>query len=275
MDICALGMKKILIFAILSLCAPLADAETIYLKNGKVIEGKITERRSNLIKIDTGLGLSVPYYRDEIERILGLEEENAVLVPEPQPEVVLRIQKVEGRPGIYWQIFSVGNEVVAQKKIAVEPVADNTRLRTLVTEGNIPDGVVRMYDRPGQIIAEFSYRYNKEDGLAKLYYPDGHVKAEMTYVSGRKTGFGKMFYESGALMGDVDFGNEGIEDPIDERGYYEDGKLKYEINRSKKILNLYDLNGKLLVEKMKEKYAKHFLEKSWNMSFYETANGTR
>lgn len=264
-------MKKIFVFVLLSLCARQAGAETIYLKNGKVLEGEITERRPNLIKIDTGIGLSVPYYRDEIERIEGLEEEEnpAPAPPEPQPEVILKIEKIEGAKGMYLQIFSVADKVVAQKRIAVDPAGDNTRVRTLVMDGVIPDGVVRMYDRRGKrLSAEFSYRYNKEDGLARLYYPGAGVKAEMTYAGGRKVGAGRMFYKSGALMADVDFGREGLEDPIIEKGYYEDGRLKYEINRPKEILNLYDLNGRMLSEDMKEKYVKQFLQGRVDMSLY-------
>lgn len=257
---------------LLGLCVREVFAETLYLKNGQVIEGTVTERKSHLIKIDTGLGLSVPYYRDEIERIEGpVEEEqkSPVPAPEPPPEVVLRVEKVKGAEGMYLQTFSAAGKIVAQKKIIVEAVGDNARARTLAVEGVVPDGVVCMYDRKGKrLSAEFLYRYNKEEGLARLYYPGGGVKAEMTYAGGRKVGAGRTFYESGAVMADVDFGREGMEDPIIEKGYYEDGRIKYEINRPQEMLNLYDLNGRMLSEDIKERYVKQFLQGRVDVSLY-------
>lgn len=44
-----------------------AQAETIRLKSGEVIEGTIVERRADAIKVDTGIGIAVTYYLDEIE----------------------------------------------------------------------------------------------------------------------------------------------------------------------------------------------------------------
>src|SRR3990167_5493623 len=44
-----------------------AWAETIRLKSGLVIKGTIVERTADSIKVDTGLGIPVTYYLDEIE----------------------------------------------------------------------------------------------------------------------------------------------------------------------------------------------------------------
>ncbi|MDD5585050.1 MAG: hypothetical protein PHV55_08355, partial [Candidatus Omnitrophica bacterium] len=46
-------------------------AETIKLKNGKTVEGKILEKNSSSIKVDIS-GLSITYYVDEIENIDGV-----------------------------------------------------------------------------------------------------------------------------------------------------------------------------------------------------------
>lgn len=63
--------KKIFLLAVCTcmLCT-LCLAETIYLKNGKRIEGQITERTDTEVKINT-LGVTLTYYTDEIERIEG------------------------------------------------------------------------------------------------------------------------------------------------------------------------------------------------------------
>ena len=64
-------MKKIiLIFTFLFLIASVCSAETIYLKNGRAIKGKIVEKKEGQVKIDAN-GMMLTYYVDEIDRIEG------------------------------------------------------------------------------------------------------------------------------------------------------------------------------------------------------------
>jgi hypothetical protein len=46
-------------------------AETIQLKSGKTLEGKIVERTDSYIKLDTGLGFPLTYFLDEVSSISG------------------------------------------------------------------------------------------------------------------------------------------------------------------------------------------------------------
>ena len=62
-------MKKLMIVAICLLLPVLVSAESIELKSGEIIEGTITERTDELIKVDTGLGIDMTYYLDEVEEI--------------------------------------------------------------------------------------------------------------------------------------------------------------------------------------------------------------
>lgn len=66
-------MKKsvlILIFILLFISS-LTFAETITLKSGKTIEGKIVEKTDKYIKVDIGVGMPITYFLDEIENIGG------------------------------------------------------------------------------------------------------------------------------------------------------------------------------------------------------------
>jgi len=58
-----------LLLAVFFLTPSLVSASEVILKSGQKLEGKIVEQTDKYIKIDTGIGLSVTYYRDEIDKI--------------------------------------------------------------------------------------------------------------------------------------------------------------------------------------------------------------
>lgn len=59
--------------AICSLCfllySPSVYSETIILKSGKTVEGKISSRSEKSIEVDVGLGFPITYYMDDIQSI--------------------------------------------------------------------------------------------------------------------------------------------------------------------------------------------------------------
>jgi len=69
-----------------------AFAETVHLISGKVIEGEIVLRNEELIKIDTGIGIPVTYYRDEIETI---GEEPLAPIEKKQVEIIEATEIIE------------------------------------------------------------------------------------------------------------------------------------------------------------------------------------
>lgn len=76
-------------FAATFLLAGPARAETIRLKSGLAIEGIIVGRTGDSIKIDTGLGIPVTYYLDEIEDIPAATRTETLqpeIIPTPAPE---------------------------------------------------------------------------------------------------------------------------------------------------------------------------------------------
>lgn len=49
----------------------LVFADEVVLKSGQKVEGKITEQTDKYVKIDSGIGMAVTYYTDEIDSIMG------------------------------------------------------------------------------------------------------------------------------------------------------------------------------------------------------------
>jgi tetratricopeptide (TPR) repeat protein len=75
---------KIFISLIILQCTiiSLVSAETIVLKSGKTVNGKIVERTKDYIKIDF-MGTTLTYWLDEIERIIESGEVKSTEAPEP------------------------------------------------------------------------------------------------------------------------------------------------------------------------------------------------
>ncbi len=53
-------------------------AETIRLRSGQTIEGTVVERAKDSVKVDTGVGISITYYLDEIESIIRSPQPPAI-----------------------------------------------------------------------------------------------------------------------------------------------------------------------------------------------------
>lgn len=70
-----MGMRRTLPLLCLLLVCDVAFAETIKLKSGRIIDGKVVEHTADAIKVDMGIGVVTTYYLDEIESIDG--ESNA------------------------------------------------------------------------------------------------------------------------------------------------------------------------------------------------------
>ena len=127
-----------------------------------------------------------------------------------------------------------------------------------VIEGNIPDGVYKLFYDSGELKRTFSvkngslngtckvfyrsgkveregvYKDGTENGKSLLYYPTGKLKGFSYYQNGIKTGSTKLFYESGKVKAALNFKNGR---PYGEQiMYYENGKPNSRV--------FYDDNGK-------------------------------
>ena len=63
-------MKILFGLCLMLLTSSLVFAETIHLKNGNSVSGKILEKNAQSVKVDTN-GVSMTYYADEIKDIDG------------------------------------------------------------------------------------------------------------------------------------------------------------------------------------------------------------
>lgn len=84
-------MLLIVMFITALLCPGKVSAETVYLKNGKVISGKIVERTDKYIRIESD-GVRDIRFTDEIERI---EETGAPVAAKAQQEAVVAVAEDE------------------------------------------------------------------------------------------------------------------------------------------------------------------------------------
>jgi len=117
-----------------------ALASVIKLNSGKTIEREITYRDDEMIKVDSGYGIDITYYFDEIESIDGqppilIEESVAIdmLIVEPEPiEVIDIVDEVEPLE----EIEEIGDEgeVEILEPIVIEKVIEDT----LLLEKEIP-----------------------------------------------------------------------------------------------------------------------------------------
>ncbi len=82
-------MKKIYLILILFLCLIPAPtfADTVELRDGKIIEGTIISESEDSIIMDTGLGMNVNYYLDEVHAINDKLLFEPIIEPEEESEV--------------------------------------------------------------------------------------------------------------------------------------------------------------------------------------------
>jgi len=90
---------------------PLGPASEVILKSGQKITGKIVARTDKYIKIDTGIGIAVTYYTDEINKI---QEEQKVLSPPPSVTSSLSDPYIPGWQLVWHDEFD-GSEVDPNK----------------------------------------------------------------------------------------------------------------------------------------------------------------
>ena len=70
-------MRIFIISMSLIILSTISFAETIKLKSGKVIEGKIIERTADSIKVDTGAGVNLTYFLDDLEQKRNIDVQSA------------------------------------------------------------------------------------------------------------------------------------------------------------------------------------------------------
>jgi len=241
-------MKKAIISVLgILLLSSFCFAETVYLKSGKTIEGKILEKTDKYVKIDFE-GVVLTYYLDEIAKIVqkaGIDSQAKQM----------NVDKISAQTEIKKEYYP-GGQLKSEKPFKdgkiegmVKLYYENGRLKNEVSYKNDePDGVYKGYDENGNLQLEGKHVKGKRDGLEKSYYPNGAVKTETPFKDGIVDGVMKNYYENGNLRTEVPMMN-GKEDGI-AKGYYKNGPLErirpYQNGLTNGIEEIYDENGRLL-----------------------------
>ncbi|MCK9573494.1 MAG: hypothetical protein M0R20_03720 [Candidatus Omnitrophica bacterium] len=124
---------NIILLLIFLLFTPLIFAETIILKSGKTVEGKIIEKTDKSIKVDIE-GIPITYYLDEIENIDGIKIKSSSAVETPgneketKPLGETKTQTKEANPS-----DKVKNVTMCQDWINSKPVVEYFRQQQLIT----------------------------------------------------------------------------------------------------------------------------------------------
>ena len=136
------GLLRILLSLIFCLSTSIIFAETIVLKSGKTIEGKIIERTDKYIAIDFD-GVSVPYSLEEIESIDGgppgpiSSEKAPQVIPEVSPDDAKTYYNrgvASAKKGDLNQAISDFNKAIELKPDYVEAYGDRGRAYYLKNE---------------------------------------------------------------------------------------------------------------------------------------------
>jgi antitoxin component YwqK of YwqJK toxin-antitoxin module len=110
-----------------------------------------------------------------------------------------------------------------------------------VYKADIPDGIVRIYNRGGQIKFKRRYKNGLLNGVLEGYYPNGTLLVSTAYTDGKINGVEKWFYSNGKLRHEIPMTND-VKNGL-EKEYYQNGRLKSEtlfINGKEGATKKYD-----------------------------------
>jgi antitoxin component YwqK of YwqJK toxin-antitoxin module len=87
------------------------------------------------------------------------------------------------------------------------------------------DGLCRVWDEKGVLLAEISYKQGVLEGLCRYYYETGVLKKELPYVNHLLDGEGTEYYPSGSLRAKIRFRKDNTYGT--SIGYFESGKISW------------------------------------------------
>jgi len=98
-------MKILILMLFLIFVTNSSFAETIKFKSGKVVEGQVIKLIRDEVRVDTGMGIVITYFRDEIESIDGKELSPAEILVEAED---MPIKTTGGPTSGGWNIWING-----------------------------------------------------------------------------------------------------------------------------------------------------------------------
>lgn len=103
------------------LACSVAQAATVYLKNGSSISGRIISRTADSVKLDVS-GVTLTYYNDEIDRVDDVEAKASSETEQPaSPSTVSEAQPEQASSAVFESAVEVGPAVAAASAASVEP----------------------------------------------------------------------------------------------------------------------------------------------------------
>lgn len=203
----------------ISLCLSVSVfAETIILKSGKTIDGKIIERTDKYVKIDF-YGVPLTYFLDEIDKVEG-ETQKALPTEQSDNKKTEISTQVDIRKQFYpsgklWEegFYKNGKE----EKWREYYESGNLKSERFYKNGVI-DGISKEYYKDGAVRFEWLHKDGKLDGVRKGYYENGAVESEWPYKDGKLNGIMKSYDEKGNVQSEKAY-RDGM--PIDSEKLYD------------------------------------------------------
>jgi len=130
-------------------------AETITLTSGKVIEGEIVERTDELIKVNTGTGVPISYYLDEIKNLDSKSSSTDLDVIPDKKQAIIKLMEIAKAEKNYHQMIDKQiNQMIQILMIRMEQ-------DIIESEGLSYGEQQQVRDIVNQFIKKFSLRFKK------------------------------------------------------------------------------------------------------------------
>jgi len=146
-----------------------------------------------------------------------------------------------------------GTEKKIEDGIAREFYADGTVKSETQVKDTLAHGLMKNYDRDGNLMSVYTYNMSKLEGPAVSYYPNSKIKLKMFYKNGKRDGTAQWFYDTGELYRIIPYKNGKINGT--KISYYKNGKIMAEapfLNDFPGIgLREYNMKGILLKDDIK------------------------
>lgn len=156
----------------------MARAETLILKNGKRVEGKIIEETDKAVKVEMA-GIGVTYFKDEIDSVEKVVPAIVVKDEQQKQEVIKKLVDEKAVDRIY--------DVTVEKKSKAQSQAQETihhqqeEAETLNEEGRpLPNAVIQ-FKSPEEVAAEEQERLNRMTAEERKQYEAHKAAAEKFY----------------------------------------------------------------------------------------------
>ena len=176
-------MKRYVFLAMFLFTATFAGAETVYLKSGVKVTGKIVEKSDASVTVDVG-GAPVTYYKDEIDRIDDVAAPSEAKAVEPAPIVPAEVAPAVAPP-VVPEAAGASASIGAAKRELIMQFIDVFGTRTSM-KANFDQMMTSMSpEEAGKLRSAFSVDAIIEEllPLYDKYFSESDLKAFIAFYS--------------------------------------------------------------------------------------------